>query len=85
MVSQLWDRHAPRWRWRLRSRDGGDVEDLPELAERLRRFKEATPVSSSALGGDGPEFVSLERRVKEVRGSWRQIPKEVAEADVADG
>ena len=84
-VSQLWDRHAPRWRWRLRSRDGGNAEGLPELAERVRRFKEATPVDSSALGEDGPEFVSIERRVKEVRGSWRQVPKDVVDADVADG
>ena len=85
VVSRLWDRHAPKWRSQLRSQVGGDADGLPELEERVRRFKNARPVDSSALGEDGPEFVSLERPVKEVRGSWRQVPKDIANADVAGG
>ena len=82
-VSQLWDRHAPRWRRRLSGQNDIDPEGMHKLQERLRRIKEGTPVDDSELRETGPEFVSLERRVKEVRGSWRQIPKDVAEAQRA--
>ena len=80
VVSRLWDRHAPKWRRRLSSQKDVNLKGMDKLKERLRRFKEGMPVDDSELRETGPEFVSLERSVKEVRGSWRQIPKDVADA-----
>ena len=56
LVTQLWDRHAPRWRAPLSLEGGDETEGLNKLGERIRRFKEATPVHDSALSGTGPEF-----------------------------
>ena len=52
----------------LSRQNATDAEVMHKLKERLRHFKEGTPVDDSELSSSGPDFVSLERRNKEIRG-----------------
>ena len=77
LVARLWDRHVPNWRQRrgLDSDFAGERERA--LAERIRGFREGREIDDPGLDLSHPDFLSLVRRVKAVRGSWRQVPKDL--------
>lgn len=78
-VSRLWDRHLPKWRsvHGNAERYASDNEDSA-LIERIRGFNEGKVIEESRPGIMAkPDFLSLKRNVRRVKGSWYQVPDSV--------
>ena len=78
-VSKLWDRHVPNWR--LGSNfgiiDSGEAKKA--LGSKLRKRFEGEIGDNALLENRPPDFLTINRQVSEFRGSWRQVPKDIAD------
>jgi hypothetical protein len=79
LVTQLWDRHLPKWR-QLKA---DEKEPSPELREALLKLvlkidKESEPSSSAEyLGFDEATYVKMERKVMRRKGNWHRFDPNV--------
>jgi hypothetical protein len=90
-ITRLWDRHMrPDWREIAADRQArmGEPRDTNSDAMTIEEFKErlqnSEVVGDEVMPGDGPGWMSIERRMPATKGKWRMVSKEVEEGGEAD-
>lgn len=78
LVTQLWDRHLPKWRESTAnpSRDASKFKDIVEKVKMMEHspsmHADVANFHSSAI-----ESATMKRTVRRKKGSWYQIPKKI--------
>jgi hypothetical protein len=54
-----------------------DPEVQKRIAAELNAFTKGEPIAHHAIGPDGGDTVSIERRISRKKGSWWQVPKDL--------
>ena len=82
-VSKLYDRHVPAWRARARPKRGANQMTDSEILAELEKLKRAQPISHDEIDFDvqAPDASTLQRRVRQKKGSWYQLPKDLKNTD----
>lgn len=82
LVSQLWDRHWPSWRGKVHP-EISDPEKDKELVDHLKRFTDAPTAHAEQVNftPDDVDVLSIQRMVRQRKGSWWQLPKDLKEVD----
>lgn len=82
LVCQLWDRHVPGWRTKRNDVDLASLNDekTRELVDRVNRVAEAPPINAEDIDFDpaDADSMTLKRLIRRKKGSWYQVPKELA-------
>jgi hypothetical protein len=82
LTTQLWDKYLPAWRHKDPNRP--DLNDLAIQADIMGHLKKYDPDLSDVKphderNSDNFHFVTIQRRVRAVKGKWRIFPKEAEE------
>lgn len=79
LVAKLWDRHMPGWRDKQKTMVPGEKFDDKKMLERLKMMTEAPPLKPEDMehGTRKPEAMMFERRVRQRKGSWLQLPRDL--------
>lgn len=79
LVSDLWDRHMRGWRSPDQRGPSSKLPPAPELADKLRRLREAPPTGTvqSDFDSTDVDMVVREFMVRRQKGSWYQVPKDM--------
>jgi hypothetical protein len=83
LLTQLWDRHmSPTWRSLHKERVPREALQDPELVKLLKRFTDAPtlPPDQVDWGPGEAEMVGLQRTIRKRKGSFWQVPKDIADA-----
>lgn len=80
LVSDLWDRHIPKWR----EPQAPEEEDAAKartdaIRKKVELMEQASPVAPASEKGQYPkiESVTIKRKVRQRKGEWYRIPKNV--------
>jgi hypothetical protein len=79
LITQLWDRHLPRWRSLYETPFTKDEDGDARLIKHLREFNEAQPITEEQINFDpsDPDVMCIQRRIQRYRGDWWQVPKDL--------
>jgi hypothetical protein len=79
LVTQLWDKHLPRWRKLKAERTEPDPSKHEELVAELNRVARAAESSDPAerLSSEQTEFVQIKRSVTRQKGKWDRFGPDV--------
>lgn len=82
LTTQLWDKYLPAWRHK--DPDRPDLDDPAIQADIMEQLKKYDPDSPDVKphderNSDKLHFVTIQRRVRAVKGKWRIFPKEAEE------
>ena len=82
LVTQLWDKHLPRWRKQAKRRIPRDMASDQALIGRINRVeKEAQAIDpDTPLTAHETQFVHIHRRVLAKKGKWERFPPEMKRA-----
>ena len=83
-VSKLWDRHIPEWRTGFNFEVTDSDEALTAFGSTLRKRFEGKKVDDALLENRQPDFLTVNRRVSEFRGPWRQVPRDIADPNIPE-
>ena len=81
LVTGIWDRHLARWRSiRDEPKPTRDPEKEAELVKKLKEVTKAPGLQPDGVDFDlhNPDTLSIQRYVSKQKGSWWQLPKDLA-------
>lgn len=80
LVSDLWDRHIPKWREPQAPEEEGAAKARTDaIRKKVELMEQASPVAPASEKGQYPkiESVTIKRKVRQRKGEWYRIPKNV--------
>lgn len=83
IVTQLWDRHLPRWRGVKAGNLVAKPIDSSSLLEKIKKITKAPPLHLDDVDFERAQTdsVVIKRRVRRRKGSWWQVPKDLEISD----
>jgi hypothetical protein len=79
LVTRIFDEHLPHWRGHSGGRPPIDPEAEGRIVDELKKWSDAPEVLAEERDFDlrDADFVSTSRRVRKLKGSWYQVPKDL--------
>jgi hypothetical protein len=86
LVTQLWDKHLPRWRKIHDEKQPVDEVENRKIVEHINRLdKESQATPGALLTPDQMGFALIKRNVLLSKGDWRRFPPGVENAEIPEG
>jgi hypothetical protein len=81
-VTELWDRHLPKWRELEEEKASDTPVDSSRLVREINQMANAPALSPAEIDFDPSETDALviKRRIRKQKGSWYQIPKDIEDS-----
>jgi len=78
-VTRLWDQSFPGWREINEANRSDRSEANSKVLEEIKEMEHAPPLSRDQVDYDsvGTDHVLIKRRVRIIKGSWYQVPKDL--------
>ena len=79
LVSRLWDRHLPKWRFLPEKSLPRKDATSDNLVNHIKKFIKFNTLRSGQVDFDlsNPDAMVVKRRIQKKKGKWWQVPKHI--------